>query len=244
MREKRNKDGLTLEQFLSAYDVTKYERPSLTADIAVFTLFEGREPDLAVLLVKRGDHPFIGSYALPGGFVNMDEEALEAAKRELKEETGIEGICLREFGTFSQVDRDPRTRVVTVGHFGVAPVGSLKPKAGDDAADASLFAVECRLEAGTASAETYRMGLFGRRLLTARAQLRYDMLGSYTAPCTEAEASDLASDHGHVLFGALLALNRLPRERVARLLYPGLPKMEEKAIAALDRALGNLPRGI
>lgn len=243
MKELRNHDGLTSEEFLLAYDVNQYVRPSVTADIAVFTLLAGREPALAVLLIKRANHPYMGQYALPGGFLNMDEEPVAAAARELFEETGLQGLCLREFGVFGQVDRDPRTRVITVGHFAVAPVDSLQIAAGDDAADASLFVVECRLEAQSASAETYRMTLFGRRILTARAQMRYDVLGSRTGPVSQ-DAGDLASDHGHVLFGALCALNRLPRERVARLLYPGKPGMERTAIQALERALGMVPRGV
>ena len=102
----------------------------------------------------------------------MEEELADAAARELKEETGVTDVPLRPFGVFGGVARDPRTRVISAGFFAVAPMCSLSPGAGDDAADASLFVVETNLEAASASAETYRMTLFGRRILCARAQLR------------------------------------------------------------------------
>ncbi len=243
MKAIRNEKGQTLEEFLSAYDVTRYERPSVTADIAVFTLVERMAgPELAVLLVKRKDHPSIGKYALPGGFVNMDEELYQAAERELMEETGVTGLPMIQFGAFGALDRDPRTRVITVGHYTVAPMDSIEPKAGDDAAEAAFFTVELHKEAVSASAETYRMMLMNDRILTARAQLRYDVLGAHTAAA--AEAGDLASDHGHVLFAALCALNRQPRERVARLLMLGKNGMEEEAVEALESALCCLPRNI
>ncbi len=238
MKELRDENGKTLAEFLEAYDPGKYERPSVTVDVALFTLLRcSGLASLAVLLVKRGRHPFIGEYALPGGFVEMGEELEAAAARELYEETGIEGLLLRPFGTFGAVERDPRTRVISVGHYAVAPMGSVLPHAGDDAAAASFFIVETQPEAKTASAETYRMTLFGSRILTARAKLRYDVLGSHPAPALK---GDLASDHAHVLFSALVALNAQPRERVARLLTLGQQNREREAIDALDRALSCL----
>lgn len=240
----RNAKGQTLAEFLVAYDVNKYPRPSVTADTAAFTLTEGAgELHLCVALVRRGNHPDLGRYALPGGFLNMDETTLEGAARELEEETGAKGITLRRFGVFDALDRDPRTRVITVGHYGLAPMGTLKPEGGDDAAEAGLFAVEAMRESWCPAAETYRVLLVGKALLTCRAQLRYDALGAYTAPLPK-RGGGLASDHDHVLFGALLALNALPRERAARLLTLGRPRWEGAAVRALDSALGALPRGL
>ncbi len=240
MKELRDEQGKTLAEFLADYNPDLYRHPSVTVDIALFTLLEcAGLYSLAVLLVKRGRHPYLGEYALPGGFVELDEELEAAAARELAEETGIEGLVLRPFGTFGAVDRDPRTRVISVGHYAVAPLNSVVPKAGDDAAAASFFIVETQLEAGSASAETYRMSLFGSRILTARAKLRYDVLGSYPAPAAK---GDLACDHAHVLFSALVALNSQPRDRVARLLTLGRQELEREAIDALDRALSCLPK--
>ncbi len=243
MKELRNEQGETLEEFLASYDVSRYERPSVTADVAVFTLVERMAgPELAVLLVKRKNHPSIGKYALPGGFLGMDEELYEGAARELLEETGISGLPLMQFGAFGALDRDPRTRVITVGHYAVAPMGTLSPKAGDDAAEAALFTVEVHREAASASAETYRMMLMSDRILTARAQLRFNELGAHTAPAPE--PGELASDHSHVLFAALVALDKQPRERLARLLMLGQNEREGEAVAALDNALGALGQSL
>lgn len=242
MKQLRDKNGLTLDEFLAKYDPDKYRRPSVTVDMAVFTMLrtEG-ECDLAVLLIRRGNHPYLGTWALPGGFVEMEEELADAAARELQEETGVTGVPLRPFGMFGGVNRDPRTRVISAGFFAVAPMCSLARGAGDDAADASLFVVETSLEAASASAETYRMTLFGRRILCARAQLRYDALGAQAAQVPGEMAGDLASDHGLVLFSALRALAALPRERVARLLTRDCPDLFDDAVEALDRALGAIP---
>jgi 8-oxo-dGTP diphosphatase len=92
----RNKDGLTEKEFLERYDPSKFERPSVTVDMLIFTVLskdaeDNRrlpDKDLYVLMIKRRDHPCIGRWALPGGFVNMNENLDEAAQRELKEETG------------------------------------------------------------------------------------------------------------------------------------------------------------
>ena len=147
MEELRNAKGQTLAEFLAAYDVNKYPHPSVTSDTAVFTLQEvAGELCLSVALVRRGNHPDLGRYALPGGFLNMDETSLEGAARELEEETGVTGVALRRFGVFDALDRDPRTRVITIGHLGLAPMGSLQPKGGDDAAEAGLFTVDVALE--------------------------------------------------------------------------------------------------
>lgn len=242
MEELRNAKGQTLAEFLAAYDVNKYPHPSVTSDTAVFTLQEvAGELCLSVALVRRGNHPDLGRYALPGGFLNMDETSLEGAARELEEETGVTGVALRRFGVFDALDRDPRTRVITIGHLGLAPMGSLQPKGGDDAAEAGLFTVDVALESWCPRAETYRIYLSGEQVeLTAWAQLRYDQMGSYTAALPKSDVG-LASDHDHVLFAALVALNALPRRRAARLLTLGKPHLEQDAMRALDWALGALP---
>ena len=118
MKQLRDKNGLTLDEFLAKYDPDKYRHPSVTVDMAVFTMLrtEG-ECDLAVLLIRRGNHPYLGTWALPGGFVEMEEELADAAARELQEETGVTGVPLRPFGMFGGVNRDPRTRVISAGFF-------------------------------------------------------------------------------------------------------------------------------
>jgi 8-oxo-dGTP diphosphatase len=120
------------------YDVTKYERPSVTVDVVIFGVMEG---ELKVLLIKRKNWPFEGMWAIPGGFVDMEESLEDAAARELCEETGVKGVYLEQFYTFGQPDRDPRTRVITVTYLAFVHVDQLQPRAADDAADVGWFSV-------------------------------------------------------------------------------------------------------
>ena len=241
MEEPRNEQGQTLQEFLAAYDETKYRRPSVTADIVVFTmLYTGEIPappcageySLGVLLIRRKNHPFIGTWALPGGFVNMDEDLSAAAARELEEETGLSGLALRQFGAFGAPQRDPRTRIVTAGYYGIAPFGSLSPKAGDDAADAALFSVSLKLRAQCPSAEAYRIGLqAGPVSLWTQAKRIFDAMGPQAAYLP---GGDLASDHGLLLFQALCALEAQPRTRVANLLSGGSRPLFHRANKLLE----------
>ena len=114
----------------------EYPRPAVTADIVVIKTIENQRE---VLLIERKHSPFERMWALPGGFVNMDETIEEAALRELQEETGIAGIQLEQFHTFSKVDRDPRHRTITTVFIGYANANTAEPKAGDDAANAQWF---------------------------------------------------------------------------------------------------------
>ena len=113
-----------------------YPRPAVTADIVVL---KKNAEGYSVLLIERKHPPFAGSWALPGGFLNMDETLEEAALRELAEETGITGITLEQFHTFSKVNRDPRHRTITTVFIGFADESTPVPLAGDDAAKAQWF---------------------------------------------------------------------------------------------------------
>ena len=135
MNERRDAKGRTLAEFLKEYDITKYDRPSVTVDNVIFARQEGR---LAVLLIKRGGHPFIGDWAFPGGFLEMDEDLAEGAKRELFEETGVRGVSPVQLGAYGRPGRDPRGRIITVAFVSELPEGA-SPMAGDDAKDADLF---------------------------------------------------------------------------------------------------------
>ncbi len=115
----------------------QYPHPAVTADCVVFG-FDGRE--LMVLLVERGQEPYKGMWAFPGGFMRIDETAEECAKRELKEETGLELKYVKQLGAFSGVHRDPRERVVTVAFYALAPRTDVK--GGDDAASAQWFVID------------------------------------------------------------------------------------------------------
>ena len=111
-----------------------FPRPSVTTDCVIFG-YDGK--DLKLLLVERGIPPFKGMWALPGGYLQMDEDAIDGAKRELFEETGLRDAYIEQFRTFSAVDRDPRGRVITIAHLALVRISEVK--GGDDAAKARWF---------------------------------------------------------------------------------------------------------
>jgi len=122
-----------MEKGIYTYD---YPRPAVTTDCVVFG-FDGH--DLKILLVQRGIEPFKGAWAFPGGFLYMDETAEQGALRELREETKLSLSYLKQVGAFSDVDRDPRTRVITIVFYALAK--KLSVEGGDDAANAQWFAL-------------------------------------------------------------------------------------------------------
>lgn len=112
----------------------EYARPAVTVDIALFYPLEN---DTRILLIGRRDEPFKNRFALPGGFVEMDETLEEAAFRELHEETGIKADRLVQFRTYSEVDRDPRGRTISTVFYHILKGKPPKPVAGDDASSAT-----------------------------------------------------------------------------------------------------------
>jgi 8-oxo-dGTP diphosphatase len=125
------------------YDPTGFPTFAVTVDVVILTMSEGR---LHVLLVRRGEDPFAGLWAVPGGFKRPDETLDDAAKRELREETGVDAASLlTQFGAYGDPGRDPRTNVVTIAYLAVLrDVGAIV--AGTDAADAALTPVSQVLE--------------------------------------------------------------------------------------------------
>lgn len=136
---KVNKDGLTEEEFLANYKPTDYERPSVTVDMMIMGMNKSLD-NLKLLLIKRGNHPYMDCWALPGGFVEINESAYDAACRELEEETGLTNIYMEQVYTFSQPNRDPRMRVIDIAYMALTPIVDVK--AGDDAKEAVWFDVE------------------------------------------------------------------------------------------------------
>jgi 8-oxo-dGTP diphosphatase len=120
------------------YDVSNSDRPLVTVDVVMMSL---RQRDLQVLLVKRRAWPYEGMWAIPGGFVNMDESLENAAKRELQEETGVQDVYLEQLYTFGDPGRDPRTRVITVVYFALLDSERLQVRAADNALDVGWFSV-------------------------------------------------------------------------------------------------------
>ena len=117
----------------------EYARPALTVDCVVFGL---DEVDLKVLLIERDLPPFEGKWALPGGFVRVDESLDDAALRELEEETGLKKVFLEQLYTVGELNRDPRERVVTVAYYALVRLSSHKVQAATDARQALWFAID------------------------------------------------------------------------------------------------------
>ena len=117
----------------------EHPHPAVTVDIVVFTIAEG---ELKVLLIRRDAAPFEGSWALPGGFVEMNESLRRAAWRELREETGLNAAYLEQLQAFGHPDRDPRERVITVAYVALIPYERFDVQAASDARDARLFNLE------------------------------------------------------------------------------------------------------
>lgn len=138
------------KEFLKGYDITKYDRPSVTADVVVFSVqdiptgnyrkpFESR---MCVLLIERGAHPFKGSWALPGGFLRKGETIEECAARELREETSLNSNTLLLIGTFSKPNRDPRGWIISSAFVAIVKKSASFIMAGDDAAIAKWTPVD------------------------------------------------------------------------------------------------------
>lgn len=136
--EKRDKNGLTEREFLESYSSDKYKKPSLTADIVLIAR-DGDKDEL--LLIKRGGHPYIDCFALPGGFAEPGESIERTAARELYEETAVENVVFESIGVFSSPGRDPRGWVVSDAFLAVADKKDIRVLAGDDAAKAVWFSV-------------------------------------------------------------------------------------------------------
>ena len=117
----------------------EYPHPSVTTDIVIFTVQDAK---LEVLLIRRGLEPFKGQWALPGGFLDMDENLNQCARRELKEETGIQNVYLEQLYTFGDVGRDPRERVISIAYYALMPTSGQTIVAGDDAAEVQWFKID------------------------------------------------------------------------------------------------------
>ncbi len=117
----------------------EYPRPCVTVDCVIFRdAAEGKQ----ILLIRRKFDPYKDRWAFPGGFVDMDETLEKAAARELKEETGLEGISLKQLHAFSSIHRDPRARTIGIAFYGILENSEMKAMGGDDAAEAAWFKLD------------------------------------------------------------------------------------------------------
>ncbi len=187
-------EGVTLKDFLAAYNPSAYERPAVTVDNVIF---KNTSAGLQILLVRRGRHPYYGMLALPGGFIEMEESLEDAAARELMEETGVTGMHLTQLGAYGTLGRDPRLRIVSVAYATLIS-NEIEYHAGDDADDAGFFAVSLH----TRRDETY-----------TEYELTFQS-GQEKAVCRISEtggkriitASELASDHAFMVLDGLQKL--------------------------------------
>ena len=161
-----NAQGQDLKEFLDRYDPKKYDCPCCTVDIIVLRFekaYTGGDQPCRLLMVKRANHPCIGEWALPGGFVEIREDLETAAKRELKEETGVTGIPLFQMRTWGDYKRDPRWRIITTSYLAVVE-GELPVKAGDDASDALWMDVLLETEKQIGNTTSYRLSLSNKEI--------------------------------------------------------------------------------
>lgn len=205
MSELRDKGGLTEEEFLAAYRQEDYPRPSVAADMVIFTVTDEEEEnyrklpkkELRVLLIQRGGHPYLDCWALPGGFVRPAETTEQTARRELREETGVDEPYLEQLYTFSQPERDPRTWVMSCSYMALMDSGRVKLQAGDDAQQAAWFRITCRMKERRGSREYWELVLTHGELC-----LRALLEKEEREPFTESrimENRGLAFDHARII---------------------------------------------
>lgn len=117
----------------------EYPHPAVTVDIVIFTIRDAR---LKLLLIRRAGEPYRGQWALPGGFIRLDESLDASARRELEEETGVAGVYLEQLYTFGAPARDPRERVITVAYYALIPSDKLQLRAATDAEAVGWFGMD------------------------------------------------------------------------------------------------------
>lgn len=212
----KNQAGQTLEEFLEDYDPYKYKTPSCTTDTVVFShdaaLSESLE-GLKVLLVKRSNHPSIGFWALPGGFIELEENLEATAKRELMEETGVANPIMEQIATYGAYNRDPRARVITTAYMALVQEKDVTVKAGDDAADAVWCSLDLELAAESNEKEavrrTYILQFVNREKgLDTRAVVEHTLRRGLVREehFTVSEQGMIAVDHAAIVVQAMLIL--------------------------------------
>ncbi|MBQ9942272.1 MAG: NUDIX hydrolase [Christensenellaceae bacterium] len=213
-------------EFLKNYDPYAYENPAVTVDMALFA-YDKADASLHLLLIKRGGYPFKGRLALPGGFIELNEDLEASAARELLEETGVSGINPIQVYSFGALGRDPRHRIISVLHMALVDKAAVAPKAGDDAAFASWWKWEgFSFKDGRVSV-TLRDG---EKAMTFTATRQIG--GRLTAPTDER----IAADHDLAICQAALSLREsLVRGDIAAQLYPqgtGAEQLSRLCVAA------------
>lgn len=255
----RNKQGLTEEEFLKNYNADKYKKPSVSVDMILFTVADEEKQNyrklpekvLKVLMVKRANHPYIGQWALPGGFASVNESLDTAAFRELKEETNIDDVYMEQLYTWGDVGRDPRTRVISSSYMSLLDSSKLKIKAGDDAEDARWFTVKVSTteqkktinENGYNLQELFRLDLTGENeKLHALIKVTRTVKGRVNSIERQViESKGIAFDHGKIIqYGIERLRNKIKYTDIAFNLMPeyfSLTELQQVYEVILDKEL-------
>lgn len=211
------------KEFLAGYDLTKYDRPSVAADIVVFAIMADGERDntrkpqdkkLKILLIERGGYPYKGCWAMPGGFCKKKEDVIDSARRELSEETGIDDAYVKLVGVYGEPGRDPRGWVISSTYMALMDEERCRVKAGDDARDAGWFTVELEDISGkkevSGNGERYRLVLTDSgsdtRLSAVLRKTDMSTCGRSSDSYDIEECEGLAFDHARIITEAVLGL--------------------------------------
>ncbi|MEK3887984.1 NUDIX hydrolase [Bacillus sp. FSL K6-3431] len=254
-----NETSTSEQRFLKTYNPEHYERPSVTVDMLLFTVARGEQQnyrklpnmELKILLIKRGKHPFKNQWALPGGFVQMDESLEDAAYRELKEETNVEDVYLEQLYTWGNVDRDPRTRIISVSYLALVDHKKLTISSGDDAEEAEWFNASLKMqkeekkmmEDGFVKKEIFLLTLKNEEItMTADVVVNRVKSGKVENVHTEITLSDgIAFDHAKIIVYALDRLrNKIQYTDIVFTLMPDsftLTELQKVYETILDKKL-------
>lgn len=152
----------------------EYPRPAVTTDCAIFGFDEG---ELKILLIERSTEPFVGKWALPGGFIEIDETAEECARRILRKEACLDNIFMEQLYTFSKTDRDPRFRVISIAYYALVKLSDYEVLAGTDAASVRWFGLEETPELAFDHAE-----ILEKALERLKGKIKYQPIGFELLP--------------------------------------------------------------
>lgn len=224
------------KEFLAHYDLSKYDRPSVTADVAAFMIAsqerdsyrKNPENKLQLLLIKRGGHPYKGMWALPGGFLQRGETVEQCAVREFFEETNVQPVSVMPVGVFSEPERDPRGWIISNAYASIISEESVKQVGCDDAADAQWFCVSFeRAESGE-----YHLTLTYEDV-TLHAVLAAEHTHFGRTSFRVIDCGGLAFDHAAIIAAALSALRAEAKNYDA--IFDFLP--ETFTLSALQKVL-------